>query len=146
MVNGRLRQSLSQSAKRGRHPSSASGNPRSQRRRHWTCIRDFVHVSDLADAHARSVDYLLAGGSSIALNLGTGQGTSVKQLVHIIERISNSRLPIEFVTRREGDPAELVADNTRAKMTLGWRPCHDIQSIVQSAWNWHEAATFRSVF
>jgi UDP-glucose 4-epimerase len=111
-----------------------------------TCIRDFVHVSDLADAHARSVDYLLAGGSSIALNLGTGQGTSVKQLVHIIERISNCRLPIEFAAKREGDPPELVADNTRAKMTLGWRPCHDIESIVQSAWNWHEAATFRSVF
>jgi UDP-glucose 4-epimerase len=105
-----------------------------------TCIRDFIHVADLADAHARSIDYLLAGGSSIALNLGTGRGTSIKQLVHAIEIISKIRLPIEFATRREGDPPELVADNTKAKSTLQWQPVHDLEAIVKSAWDWHRKA------
>ena len=102
-----------------------------------TCIRDFIHVTDLADAHARSIDYLLAGGTSVALNLGTGRGTSVKQLVHAIETISNTCLPIELAARREGDPPELVADNTKAKITLGWQPIHELEDIVKSAWNWH---------
>ena len=66
-----------------------------------TCIRDFVHVADLADAHARSIDYLMAGGASIALNLGTGKGTSIKQLVQTVERISNVRIPVEMTARRE---------------------------------------------
>jgi UDP-glucose 4-epimerase len=105
-----------------------------------TCIRDFIHVADLADAHARSIDYLLAGGISIALNLGTGRGTSVKQLVHAIEMISNIRLPLELTTRREGDPPELIADNTKAKATLGWYPVHSLEDIVKSAWNWHRKA------
>jgi UDP-glucose 4-epimerase len=105
-----------------------------------TCIRDFIHVVDLADAHARSIDYLLTDGPSIALNLGTGRGTSVKQLVHAIEMISKIRLPIEFATRREGDPPELIADNTKAKSTLQWQPVHDLEAIVKSAWNWHRKA------
>jgi UDP-glucose 4-epimerase len=105
-----------------------------------TCIRDFIHVADLADAHARSIDYLLAGGTSVALNLGTGRGTSVKQLVHAIEIISNIRLPIEFATRREGDPPELVADNSKAKITLKWQPVRELEDIVKSAWNWHRNA------
>ena len=105
-----------------------------------TCIRDFIHVADLADAHARSIDYLLAGGTSIALNLGTGRGTSVKQLVHAVEKISNICLPIELAARREGDPPELVADNTKAKITLGWQPIHELEDIVKSAWNWHRKA------
>jgi UDP-glucose 4-epimerase len=105
-----------------------------------TCIRDFVHVADLADAHARSIDYLVAGGTRIALNLGTGRGTSVKQLVHAIEKISNNRLPIEMATRREGYPPELVADNTKAKITLRWQPVHELGSIVKSAWNGHRKA------
>jgi UDP-glucose 4-epimerase len=105
-----------------------------------TCIRDFIHVADLADAHARSIDYLLAGGTSVALNLGTGRGTSVKQIVNAIETISNIRLPIELAARREGDPPELVADNTKAKITLGWQPIHELEDIVKSAWNWHRNA------
>jgi len=105
-----------------------------------TCIRDFIHVADLADAHARGIDYLLGGGASVALNLGTGQGTSVKQLVHVIERMSNIRLPIEFAARREGDPPQLIADNTKAKMTLQWQPFQQLEDIVKSAWNWHRRA------
>ena len=103
-----------------------------------TCIRDFIHVSDLADAHVRSVEYLLSRGESIALNVGTGRGTSVKELVKVVETISKKRLPIEYGARREGDPPELIADNTEAKSRLGWTPLHDIDSIVSSAWNWHQ--------
>jgi UDP-glucose 4-epimerase len=105
-----------------------------------TCIRDFIHVADLADAHARSIDYLLAGGSSTALNLGTGRGTSVKQLVHAIETISNIRLPIEFAPRRDGDPPTLVADNAKARAILRWQPIYELENIVKSAWAWHQKA------
>ena len=103
-----------------------------------TCIRDFIHVADLADAHARSLDHLLAGGSCLALNLGTGQGTSVKQLVQAVETITKRKVPVEFGARRDGDPPALIADNTHALSTLGWKPHHDFNSIVSSAWNWHQ--------
>jgi UDP-glucose 4-epimerase len=103
-----------------------------------TCNRDFIHVSDLADGHVHSLKYLLSGGESIALNVGTGRGTSVKQLVDIIETISGTPLPTEYGPRREGDPAELIADNARAIRTLGWEPHHDLTSIIRSAWNWHQ--------
>jgi UDP-glucose 4-epimerase len=105
-----------------------------------TCIRDFVHVADLADAHARSIDYLMAGGTSIALNLGTGRGTSIKQLVRAVEMISNIRIPVEMAARREGDPPELVADNAKAKTTLRWQPAYDLEDIVKSAWDWHRSS------
>jgi UDP-glucose 4-epimerase len=106
--------------------------------RDGTCIRDFIHVSDLADAHVRGVEYLLSGGESVALNVGTGRGTSVKELVRVVEMISKKQLPIEFGPRREGDPPELIADNSQAIGRLGWKPHHDIDSIVGSAWNWHQ--------
>jgi UDP-glucose 4-epimerase len=106
--------------------------------RDGTCIRDFIHVSDLAEAHVRSIEYLLSGGESVALNVGTGRGTSVRELVAVIETISKTRLPIEFGARREGDPAELIADNQQAVSRLGWKPRHDLNSIVGSAWNWHQ--------
>ena len=106
--------------------------------RDGSCIRDFIHVSDLAEAHVRSIEYLLSGGESVALNVGTGRGTSVRELVAVIETISKTRLPIEFGARREGDPAELIADNQQAVSRLGWKPRHDLNSIVGSAWNWHQ--------
>jgi UDP-glucose 4-epimerase len=106
--------------------------------RDGSCIRDFVHVSDLADAHVRSVQYLLSGGESVALNVGSGRGTSVKELIELVEAISKKRLPIEFGPRREGDPPELIADNNEAITRLGWRPHHDIGAIVGSAWDWHQ--------
>ncbi len=106
--------------------------------RDGTCVRDFIHVSDLAEAHVRSIEYLLSGGESVALNVGTGRGTSVRELVAVIESISKTRLPIEFGDRREGDPAELIADNQQALSRLDWKPRHDLDSIVGSAWNWHQ--------
>lgn len=109
--------------------------------RDGTCIRDFVHVSDLADAHVRAVNYLVAGGSSVALNLGTGRGTSVKELVEAIEIVSKERLSVEHGPRRDGDPPELVADSSNAKKVLAWHPKHNLQSIIQSAWQWHSLAS-----
>ena len=105
--------------------------------RDGTCIRDFIHVSDLAEAHSRGIDHLIGGGESIALNLGTGHGTSVKEIVAAIELVSKERLRIEYGPRREGDPPELVADNALAKATLGWEPRSNLTSIVESAWKWH---------
>ena len=106
--------------------------------RDGTCIRDFVHVDDLAEAHRRGIDYLISGGQSVALNLGTGRGTSVREIVEEIERVSKRRLRVAYRARREGDPAELVANNTMAKAVLDWEPRHSLASIVDSAWKWHE--------
>jgi UDP-glucose 4-epimerase len=106
--------------------------------RDGTCIRDFVHVDDLAEAHSCGIDYLISGGQSVALNLGTGRGTSVREIVEEIERVSKRRLLVTNRARREGDPAELVANNTMAKAVLDWEPRHSLASIVDSAWKWHE--------
>jgi UDP-glucose 4-epimerase len=111
--------------------------------RDGTCIRDFVHVTDLAEAHVRAVEYLLSGGKSVALNLGTGKGTSVKELIDAVENVSGGRLPIELALRRDGDPPELVADNSRARKVLAWTPRHDFGSIIESAWRWHSRAKIK---
>ena len=108
--------------------------------RDGTCIRDFIHVSDLAEAHSRGIEYLIGGGASVALNLGTGHGTSVKEIVQAVELVSKKRLPVEYGPRREGDPPELVADNSLAKTTLRWEPRHTLSTIVESAWKWHSNA------
>lgn len=101
-----------------------------------TCIRDFVHVSDLADAHSRAVLHLLAGGASTAVNLGTGRGTSVQELLNMVEAISGQSIRIDRGPRRPGDPPALVADNAKAETVLGWKPSHDLSAIVESAWRW----------
>jgi UDP-glucose 4-epimerase len=105
--------------------------------RDGTCVRDFVHVADLADAHSRAVQYLLDGGESVALNLGTGDGTTVAELLATVGRVSGRQFPVSREGRREGDAPVLVADNTKAKTVLGWSPRHDLDSIVRTAWNWH---------
>ncbi|WP_019171736.1 UDP-glucose 4-epimerase GalE [Pseudaminobacter salicylatoxidans] len=105
--------------------------------RDGTCIRDFVHVADLADAHGRAVEYLLDGGESTALNLGTGHGTTVQELLATVQRISGRPFAMRYEARRPGDAPALVADNARARTVLGWRPRHDLDSIVRTAWNWH---------
>lgn len=105
--------------------------------RDGTCVRDYIHVLDLADAHVRAVDYLLAGGASVSLNLGTGTGTTVKELIGAIEATSKRPFPVEYVGRREGDSTSLVADNKKAMDVLGWQPRYDLDSIIASAWRWH---------
>lgn len=105
--------------------------------RDGTCIRDYVHVSDLADAHVRAVEYLLNGGETVAINLGTGTGTSVKELVSAVEAVSGRALPVTKAERRPGDPPLLVASNETARNLLGWEPEHEIGDIIRSAWTWH---------
>ncbi|SEH43053.1 UDP-galactose 4-epimerase [Rhizobium tibeticum] len=105
--------------------------------RDGTCVRDYIHVLDLADAHVRAVEHLLRGGESIALNLGTGTGTTVKELLSTIERVSERPFPVEYAGRREGDSHTLVANNDKAREILGWTPQYDLSQIIRSAWNWH---------
>lgn len=105
--------------------------------RDGTCIRDYVHVNDLADAHVRAVEYLLQGGETAAINLGTGTGTSVKELIAAVETASKRPLPVVHADRRPGDPPLLVASNETALSLLGWEPRHNIDDIIRSAWHWH---------
>lgn len=102
-----------------------------------SCIRDYVHVNDLADAHVKAVEYLLSGGKTTAINLGTGEGTTVKELISAIEAVSERRLPVVNAPRRAGDPPVLVASNGMARSILGWEPRYGIDEIVRSAWHWH---------
>jgi len=105
--------------------------------RDGTCVRDYIHVSDLGRAHAAAADYLFGGGAAMAFNLGTGHGTTVKEIADAIESVSGRPLPRRIGPRRAGDPAVLVASNARAKAILGWEPQHSsIDEIVQSAWAW----------
>lgn len=87
-----------------------------------TCVRDYIHVPDLADAHVRFLQYLLGGGETIELNLGTGTGTTVKELLAAIAEISGRPSPVKYTGRRDGDSSTLVADNRKAKEVLGWEP------------------------
>lgn len=105
--------------------------------RDGSCVRDFVHVMDLADAHSRAVRYLIDGGESTAINLGTGRGTTVKELLSTVRQISGRDFNVEQAPRRVGDAPSLVADNSLARNVLGWAPRHDLNSIVSTAWNWH---------
>jgi len=103
-----------------------------------TCVRDYIHVSDLAEAHALSLDYLRNGGSSTAINLGNGQGYSVLEVVEAARAVTGREIPIQIEGRRAGDPSHLVADAEKARSILGWQPQHaDLSTIIKSAWDWH---------
>jgi UDP-glucose-4-epimerase GalE len=102
-----------------------------------TAIRDYIHVTDLADAHVRALHYLAQGGDSIALNLGTGHGHTVREIIAAVERIGGRPVPRNEAPRRPGDPPELVADPTLAGERLGWRPrCSDLDTIIRTALAW----------
>jgi UDP-glucose 4-epimerase len=105
--------------------------------RDGSCIRDFVHVLDLADAHTRAVQHLLNNGASHALNLGTGRGTTVMELLETVQQVVGRSFDIKCGPRREGDSPALVADNALATKVIGWTPRHDLKSIIETAWNWH---------
>jgi UDP-arabinose 4-epimerase len=103
-----------------------------------TAIRDYIHVTDLAAAHVAALDYLAGGGAPVALNLGTGQGTSVLQIIRTVEAVAGRPVPTTRCDRRAGDPSALVADAGRARAVLGWSPRFtSIADIVSSAWRWH---------
>ena len=103
-----------------------------------TCVRDYVHVSDLADAHVKALDYLATGGKSLVCNVGTGQGTSVRQLIEVTESVTSRSLPHTVAPRRAGDPASVYADPTLIRAVLGWRATRDLREIIASAYRWHE--------
>ena len=102
-----------------------------------TCIRDYLDVVELADAHMRAVDYLRAGGASEVCNLGNGTGFSVRQMVEAAQRVTGREIAVSIGARRPGDPARLVASAQRANDVLGWTARADIDSIIASAWAWH---------
>ncbi|HET6875752.1 MAG TPA: UDP-glucose 4-epimerase GalE [Acidimicrobiales bacterium] len=102
-----------------------------------TAIRDYIHVDDLADAHLRSLDYLAGGGATTAINLGTGIGSSVRQVLAAAEKAAGRPVPAIDTARRPGDPVALWADNARARELLGWEARYGLEEIVTSAWQWH---------
>ncbi len=110
-----------------------------------TCIRDSIHVYDLADAHVAALEKLNASGGvhprrapALKLNLGTGRGASVQQVVDLCREVTGHPIPVRAAPRREGDPPELVADPTAANRELGWQPRYTIRQIIESAWAWHQ--------
>lgn len=105
--------------------------------RDGTCLRDYVHVLDLADAHVRAVERLIGGGASLAANLGTGDGVTVLELLAAVERATGRKVEAAPAPRREGDSPALVADNSFARRELGWAPKHRIDETIASAWTWH---------
>jgi UDP-arabinose 4-epimerase len=105
-----------------------------------TAVRDYVHVCDLACAHVNALDYLIAGGHSASVNLGTGRGHSIRDVISTVEAVSNRVVPVIEGCRRPGDPPVLIADPRLGQALLGWRPLKsDLHTIVQTAWGWHRA-------
>ena len=105
--------------------------------RDGSCIRDYIHVSDLADAHVAALRLLLAGGKTTALNLGIGTGFTVREVIRAAERVTNCKVALKESPRRVGDPPELVADSSLAQRILEWRPRFaDLDEMIRSAWNW----------
>lgn len=103
-----------------------------------TCIRDYIHVLDLAGAHVCALNYLRGGGASDAFNLGSGQGFSVKEIIDAAEKVIGQKIKTELGARRPGDPARLIASGEKARKILNWSPrFDDVEKIIATAWNWH---------
>lgn len=104
-----------------------------------TCIRDYIHVLDLAQAHILAAEYLMKGNDSSIFNLGNGVGHSVKQVIETAKRVTGLPIKVILGERRAGDPAILIASSEKAKSVLGWKPRHDdLEEIISTAWNWHK--------
>ncbi|MFD0893951.1 UDP-glucose 4-epimerase GalE [Luteolibacter ambystomatis] len=102
-----------------------------------TGVRDYIHVEDLAEAHALALDHLAAGGESLKVNLGTGVGVSVKEIIEAVEEITGNKVPVKYGPRRAGDPDKLIADPSQAKSLLGWEARRkDVRDMVRPAWAW----------
>ena len=104
-----------------------------------TCIRDYIHVTDLAQAHILAMDYLMNGGESNIFNLGNGVGFTVKEVIDTAREVTGHPIPAKTTPRRAGDPAQLIASSEKARRVLGWHPEHaDLREIIETAWNWHK--------
>ena len=104
-----------------------------------TCIRDYIHVTDLAQAHILAMDYLMNGGESNIFNLGNGVGFTVKEVIDTARKVTGHPIPAKTTPRRAGDPAQLIASSEKARSVLGWHPEHaDLEEIIATAWNWHK--------
>lgn len=103
-----------------------------------TCVRDYIHVNDLAKAHIDAYEYLCNENESNVFNLGNGKGFSVKEIIDMVKKVSGKEFAVKLDERREGDPDILIADATKIKDKLGWTPQYDLETIVESAWNWHK--------
>jgi len=103
-----------------------------------TCIRDYIHVADLAEAHVLALEHLLQGGGSRSYNLGNGEGHSVRQVIEAAARLTGRPIPVLEARRRWGDPAVLVGSSELVRRELGWTPRHtDLETILETAWGWH---------
>jgi UDP-glucose-4-epimerase GalE len=110
-----------------------------------TCVRDYIHVLDIADAHVRSLNYLIDGGRSCALNLANERGYSVKEVITMSERVCGKAVRVEMSTRRAGDPAVLRGSSERARTLLGWKPTRsDLRILISDAWKWMNSEKFLS--
>lgn len=103
-----------------------------------TCIRDYIHVDDLADAHIKAYEYLCNNGKSDVFNLGNGQGFSVREVIEMCKKVTKKDFEVKVGQRREGDPDRLVADSSKIQNNLGWTPKYDLEKIVESSWKWHQ--------
>lgn len=104
-----------------------------------TCVRDYIHVTDLAQAHILAMRYLANGQESNIMNLGNGVGFTVQEVIETARRVTGHAIPAVISPRREGDPAQLIASSEKARQVLGWRPQHaELEEIIASAWNWHK--------
>ena len=103
-----------------------------------TCIRDYIHVNDLATAHVKALEHLAAGKGSFAVNVGTGNGASVREVISAVERITGKPVPHRLVARRGGDPPALVANPAKAQALLNWKATRGLDEIVSTAWSWEE--------
>ncbi len=105
-----------------------------------TCIRDYIHVCDLAQAHILALDYLVNGGENNVFNLGNGVGFSVKEVIEEARSVTGHPIPAKTEARRAGDPAQLIASSDKAKTILGWKPeYNDLHTIIDTAWKWHQS-------
>lgn len=103
-----------------------------------TCLRDYVHVIDLANAHLKALEYLKSGGKTLSLNLGSGKGTTNLEMIRLIEKLFTVKLSFDYAERRLGDPAKLVSSYKIAQDILGWCPMYNVEDILKDAWQWHQ--------
>lgn len=105
-----------------------------------TCVRDYIHVNDLAQAHILAMKYLRDGNDSNIFNLGNGVGFTVKEVVETARKVTEHPIPAKEEPRRAGDPSMLIASSAKAKEVLGWNPQYaDLETIIDTAWNWHKS-------